>query len=353
MKSSASSLPLVLLLVSLLGAGLCPAVGSQDSRGASPQPCPCSPQSDAAEPAGLQANADDPPAAAGREELRVAAVQLSIDAADLSSFAAFRSHIMALLLRSLAFQPDLIVFPEYTSVFLTLVPYYPTIRDSRSVEEALARIAARDPLVQDFKDLFLLNSGLTERAMQALFASLARRYNIAVLAGTYFARDDRDGGVRLVNRAVLFDREGRTVYSQDKVYLTPFEEKLLGISAGTIHAAFPVTLGEHKVGITICRDTFFGVWEKALAGSDLWIDVKANGTLFTLEERRRFLEAVPARIAASDVPYGLTVCLTGSLLDLLWEGESSLVGKDSGGTIHFLRRAASPAEEEILLLTVP
>jgi predicted amidohydrolase len=352
MKSVASGLPFVLLLASVLGVVFCPAAESQDSRGASQQSRPYGLKSVAAEPAGLPASHEDPPSAPRRRELRVAAVQLSIASADLSSFTAFRSHLENLL-RSLAFQPDLVVFPEYTSVFLTLVPYYATIRDSGSVEEALARIAARDPLVKDFRDLFLLNSGLTERAMEALFAPLARRCKTAVLAGTYFAQDEQGGGVRLVNRAVLFDSAGRIVYCQDKVYLTPFEEEVLGISAGRAREVLPFTLGEHKVGLTICRDTFFEIWEQVLTGSDLWIDIKANGTLFTAEERQRFLKALPARIGASNVPYGLTVCLTGSLLDLLWEGESSVLGKGPGGTVRFLRRAACPAEEEILLLTVP
>jgi len=285
-------------------------------------------------------------------DLRIAAVQLEIQRSDLRSFSAFRSHIEALVMRSIAFKPDLIVFPEYTSVFLALIPYYPEVLASNSAVEGISRITAQDPLIGGFRDLFLFNSGLVERAMEEIFAAFARQYNVPILAGTYFAWSGEGREVRLVNRAVVFDREGRTAYTQDKVYLTPFEEQLLGISPGLLQEAAPVVLNGYRIGITICRDTFFRPWVEVHSGSDLWIDIKANGTSFNGEEQERFLRAVPARIAESDIPYGLTVCLTGSLLDLLWEGQSSLVSKDREQGFRFVERATSASEEEILFLSI-
>jgi predicted amidohydrolase len=286
------------------------------------------------------------------QDLRIAAVQLEIQRSDLRSFSAFRSHIEALVMRSIAFKPDLIVFPEYTSVFLALIPYYPVIRASKSAEEGISRITSQDPLIGGFRDLFLFNSGLVERAMEEIFAAFARQYNVAILAGTYFAWSGEGREVRLVNRTVIFDQEGKTAYTQDKVFLTPFEEQLLGVSPGLLQEAAPVVLNGYRIGITICRDTFFRPWVEVHSGSDLWIDIKANGTAFTGEEQERFLRAVPARIAESDIPYGLTVCLTGTLLDLLWEGESSLVSKDLEQGFRFVEKATSASEEEILFLSI-
>jgi hypothetical protein len=85
---------------------------------------------------------------------------------------------------------------------------------------------------------------------------------------------------------------------------------------------------------------------------DLWIDIKANGALYTQEERQRFLRAVPARITEGDIPYGLTVCLTGSLLDMLWEGESSLAFKEPGEQVRFVEKTSSASEEEILFISI-
>ena len=285
------------------------------------------------------------------QALRVAAVQLQIRQSDLVSFAAFRSHIEAIVSRCMEYEPDLIVFPEYTSVFLALVPYHALIQASESAEEGLARISDQDPLIDGFRDLFLLNSGLVERAMEEIFASLARRYGIAIIAGTYFAWSGTEQAA-LVNRLVVYDGNGRVSYTQDKVYLTPFEEQPLGISAGSLDRARPIVLQGYEVGITICRDTFFPAWLQVHSGVDLWIDIKANGTAFTQEERERFLRAVPARIREGGIPYGLTVCLTGSLLDLLWEGQSSLAGLDPVEGTRFVEKAGSATGEEILFLSI-
>jgi predicted amidohydrolase len=284
--------------------------------------------------------------------LRVAAVQLKIEQSDLRSFAAFRSRIEALVMRSMAFEPDLIVFPEYTSVFFTLIPYYPLILEAESAEDGLSRISARDPLINGFRDLFLINSGLAERVMEEVFASLARRHEVVIIPGTYFAWSRRGEEAALVNRLVVFDPSGGISYTQDKVFLTPFEEQLVRISPGELEQAEPIVVQGHRIGITICRDTFFSDWLQVHSGVDLWIDIKANGVVYTEEERRRFLRAVPARIAEGDIPYGLTVCLTGSLLDMVWEGESSLARKDPGEEVRFVEKTVSPSREDILFFSI-
>jgi predicted amidohydrolase len=284
--------------------------------------------------------------------LRVAAVQLEIRQSDLRSVEVFRSRIESLVMRCLPFQPDLIVFPEYTSVFLALIPYYPVIRESASAEEGIERLSARDPLIAGLRDLFLLNSGLTERLMEDIFATLAGRHGVAIIPGTYFAWSGPEGGADLVNRVVVYDNNGEIVYTQDKVFLTPFEEHLLGISPGLLERAEPIVIQQKRIGITICRDTFFSQWQQVLSGVDLWIDIKANGAVFTEQERQGFRRAVPARIEEGDIPFGLTVCLTGSLLDMIWEGESSLARNDPGEEIRFVERAASASEEEILFFSI-
>ena len=61
---------------------------------------------------------------------------------------------------------------------------------------------------------------------------------------------------------------------------------------------------------------------------------------------------MPARISEGDIPYGLTVCLTGSLLEMLWEGESSLAFKEAGEPVRFVEKASSASDEEILFLEI-
>ncbi|MBN1835783.1 MAG: hypothetical protein JW820_08025 [Spirochaetales bacterium] len=290
--------------------------------------------------------------------LRVAAVQLSVHLEMLRSLETYSAHMEAALEAALACRPDLVVFPEYTGVFLSLIPYYRELAGASTVEEGLERVRRREPLVGSLRDLFLLNSGWTERALEAVFATAARKSGAVILAGSFFAWAEGESGPRLTNRAVVFGADGSRIYYQDKVYLTPFEEDLLGLSPGSLSVVEPFPVSRGRVGVTICRDSFFSEWEAQLAGSDLWVDIKANGTAYTQEEQERFQRALPARIRSGDVPFGLTVCLTGSLFDLVWEGQSSLVRKQlsAGGGIPevvTLRKATSAREQEILLLSVP
>jgi predicted amidohydrolase len=294
----------------------------------------------------------DPPAPAGPPFLRVAAVQLHLTEPMLRSFAAFEERIAALTAAAAAHEPDLIVFPEYTGVFLALVPYASAWGggEDLTVETAFAAIRRREGLAGSLKELFLLNSGLTERAVDEIFGGLARRFRVPVLAGSYFAYEGKPGGRgELRNRAVLFGPAGERLYSQDKVFLTDYESALLGLAPGRREEARPFVIAGRSLGLTVCRDTYDPGWEEHFRDLDLWIDIKANGAAFDRQERQSFQRALPARIAASGVPLGLTVCLTGEFLELFWEGESSLVRREAEG-VRYLWRAADPKAEEIALL---
>jgi predicted amidohydrolase len=291
---------------------------------------------------------------AAQPPLRVAAVQLRINAEMLSSFAAYRERVASLVQQAAAFEPDLIVFPEYSGVFLALVPYAAAWSGGGevSMEEAFAVIRRREPLAGSLEELFLLNSGLAGRALNAVFGGLARRYGVHILAGSYFAREEGPGGkAELRNRAVVFGPGGKRVYSQDKVFLTDFESGLLHLSPGSRRDAIPFRIAGRSLGLTLCRDTYDSGWVPHFQDVDVWIDIKANGVAYGEQERQSFLRALPARIEAGDVPLGLTVCLTGEFLDLFWEGESSLVRKESG-SLRFLWRAQDPRGEEIAPLVL-
>lgn len=290
---------------------------------------------------------------AGQTPLRVAAVQLSIHVQDLTSISAYRARIESLVESCLPYQPDLILFPEYASAFLALVPYGARLARFATVGQALRDIMATEPLVGSLADLFLLNSGMAERTARELFGGLARRHRVAIGAGTLFAADRQAGGARLVNRALLFDRQGELLHAQDKVLLTDFEAEILDVQAGSLEQVAPFVFENRRIGLTICRDTYLQDWEQSFAGCDLWVDLKGNGEPFTEQARERFGRALPARLGGTDVPYGLTVCLTGRLFELAWEGESFLVSRGSDGRVRTVARAASAQGEEVLLVVIP
>lgn len=255
---------------------------------------------------------------------------------------------------------DLIVFPEYTSVFLSL---------AYAAGPALAG-------VEQFADLFTLldepnrttksMSGFTDRIAIApafeialevarrgnpevdrFWKTIAKQYEVDIVAGTYFAIDSISG--RLKNRSIVFSRNGRLLYFQDKVFLTPFEIDMIGLSPGFVGKARTFAIRGQEVAITICRDSFFEVWERNFAEATLWFDIKANGTEYTEDEAKLFQTALPERIGATGVPIGGTACLTGRFFDLFWEGESSIVVFDESDGFRFTAIAGSHDRESVVL----
>ena len=260
----------------------------------------------------------------------LAGIQLNISEATYRNEQAFSSAMDAEIERAVeAYKPDVVVFPEYTSVFLALTPFARQIGMSNTLEDAFLEIHRTNQSYRSIQELFFDQAPRVKAAMDRIWGSLAQKYSVHIVAGTWFARH----GDQLRNRMALYGPDGDLMYSQDKVFLTEFETEVVHLSPGTVRSARPVLIGESLVGTTICRDTFFDEWDEPFSVADVWIDIKANGTAYTPEEEIQFQDALPARMEASGVPIGLTVCLTGHFLDLFWEGKSFSV-KNNGRVFH-------------------
>lgn len=218
----------------------------------------------------------------------------------------------------------LVIFPEYTSVFMSLDRFAPVIEEYESVLEAW-QVVSKSEGYRSISDLFRKNSYHTYRMLER-WKALARQYDCYLVPGSFFVYDH--GLQEVVNRLVVISPEGTILYYQDKVFTTEFEQQILGLGSSAVRRADPIWIAGKKIAFTICRDTFFEKWEDRFGSVDLWVDIKANGVEFTKEQRKLFGQAVPERVENTDSSYGLTVCLTGSFLSLLWEGESSLVDSD-------------------------
>lgn len=280
----------------------------------------------------------------GDNGLAVTGVQLHIDesiyASPVSFEAAMRGELEAVC--SGPDRPDLVVFPEYTSVFLAAADYFPVIEETETFEEAIAEIGLEDAGIRTLYDFFKEAAGPTEVRLDRIWGKLAREFGIAIAAGTCFRTEaDEAGNTELRNTLLIYGPKGRRIYEQDKVYLTDFEKTVIGLSPGCEEEAAPVQLQGYDIAFTICRDSFFSSWEDNFKGAVAWISIKANGVTFDREARRSFQEALPERIAESDVPYGMVVCLNGRFLDLFWEGESSVI-VDAGEKVRIVERARTP-----------
>jgi predicted amidohydrolase len=307
----------------------------------------------------------------GEAGLEVVAVQLAVDEKLSRSQWAFRARMRNIVCKAVRdYQPDLLIFPEYTNVFPALSPYYDQIRKADTFKEALEAIREKHPEIESFKEVFLHEEEAVEEQMQQVWAELARRWELTIVAGTYFAaagptdtqpaapgqpdqphENEPTDTTELRNRAVVYGPTGSILYYQDKVYLTGFERDILELSPGESRDAGTFPVDGSEVALSICRDTFFDEWELRFQEADLWIDLKANGTRFTEEERSRFQRALPERIAESPVDWGVTVCLTGTYLDLLWEGESAFV-RAHGEGVQIVQRSRNPQDADLVYLRI-
>ena len=262
----------------------------------------------------------------GDSELKLLGIQLKITEAMYVSADAFERAIGSEILKATAAHDvDIVIFPEYTSVFLALIPYALEVKHAETFFEAFSAIQLKDPSLDSIQELFMRQSRRVEMTMDSIWGSLAEKHSVFIIAGTWLAKTDD----RLRNRMAMYGPSGQLIYSQDKVFLTDFELDILNLSPGHIEAAKPVSVNGYLVGTTICRDTFFPEWNILFSDVDIWIDIKANGASYTTEEEARFFDALPARIEESGVPKGLTVCLTGEFLDFFWEGKSFTVVNDN------------------------
>ncbi len=259
--------------------------------------------------------------------LTVAGIQYEIDINNYKSLNGFFTGVEEILDEVLSScDPDLIIFPEYTGVFVQLIPYYSKVKAYDSFASALGSIVQSDNDVDNLTDVFQNTEEILASALSR-WAELSSEYGVYILAGSFFVPDEEDGSVR--NRTYVFNPAGGLEYTQDKVFLTEFETEIVGLEPGKISEAELFHVSGYSIGVSICRDTYFPDWEERFQDAFLWIDIKANGEIFDREQQRSFMRALPARIAESNVDYGMTVCAVGSYLDLLWEGRSSVIEADN------------------------
>jgi predicted amidohydrolase len=276
-------------------------------------------------------------------------VQFEVTEETFVSEATFRASVARQVERAVAEGSELVVFPEYSGVFLAALPYGDEVAESNTVRGALRRISQESGRPISLKSIFLDAAPAVSARMDRVFGGLAAKHEVYILGGTYFEASRTDSGERrLTNRAVVYGPAGGRVYEQDKVFLTPFERELIGLNPGSIRGADGFSLDGVSVGITICRDTFFEIWNPVHEDRHVWIDIKADGVSYDEVARRRYLATIPERLAETDVPFGVTVSLVGTYLELFWEGRTSMVSWD-GGELDLLDRSDFVRRAEVVV----
>ncbi len=135
-------------------------------------------------------------------------------------------------------QIDLAVFPEYGSVELV------SLLNRELQQDAYAQIRAMEVFYEPFMDLY---------------RGLARKYGMSVVAPSYPVKV----GKKMINRAYVFTPSGLAGY-QDKLFMTPFESREWGVSAGEPELTL-FRSAKGSFGVQICYDSEFGIGAHELA----------------------------------------------------------------------------------------
>lgn len=228
--------------------------------------------------------------------LEICAFQTSLDSQIYSDYTAYTSQLSEMIFNNPGI--DFYIFPEYTSA----VALISNLDDPSSLDstELINNINKWNIRIYDF------------------WENLAKITDAYILAGSTLI--ERDG--KLYNRALLFSPRGLEYY-QDKVFLGDPEKELLELSAGEKKNVHSFLIKGKKIGLTICRDTYYSVWNEAFKDIDLWIDIKGNELPYSKEY---FDDALPSRLREHPgTPFGLTLCTTGSFLGFEFTGYSFLI----------------------------
>lgn len=281
------------------------------------------------------------------DEVTVAVAQMEINEELYRSVSVFEKTVRDVVALALKEDADLVVFPEYLNVFLPSMLYSEELARSRTVEGLARRILAGNSRDERLRDLLVESSSWTRAVMDRVYGELAARHGVHILAGTYFAAESD----RLTNRSVVYGPDGGVIHEQDKVYLTDFERDLLGLNEGYIRDVDSLTVEGFEVSVTICRDLFFSVWEDIHRETDIWIDLRAEGSPWE-QGREDFTRVLPERMSRAGSDYGITAALTGAFLDLFWEGRSVVFEQDRRGHVGTVARARSHRGQEVIVVTL-
>jgi predicted amidohydrolase len=256
-----------------------------------------------------------------------------VDPVDYRSLAAFRDRVEEVVVEAKErYDAEFLVFPEYVSTFALFTD---VIDDGGELEgeklppgvvTVLSDPDSPESRMEEVHEFVAASAERRGERILSIWRRVARRHGVWILAGSGFVPAAGEEGVH--NRLWVIDDSGRVTYQQDKVFLTEYERKILGVVPGEVEEARPFEVEGVELSVTTCRDSYFEAWEEQFGAVDAWIDVRANGELWDESVRRRFDTALPERIARTDVDVGLSTSLNGRFLDLFWQGPAFVVGPE-------------------------
>lgn len=286
-------------------------------------------------------------------QISIACVQARVTLADFFTEQSFRSLTASLMEQATASMPAdgprLVVFPEDYASGCLFIGEEETIKDSSSLRGAVASMVRRHftgvmgqrlrhrvgwvralmlHRVQDAAELYFKT-----------FSELAKAHNAYVLGGSVLLPelDTADGrmepqGSDVYNVAYLFGPDGTVLGSQRKTFLIDLEgSEGLDLCPGAVEDLAVIDTELGRIGIAICFDAFQApVIERLKAlDVDIFLQPSANPGPWNDWQQEDWLNGMWKAVVEEGVAmYGVNPMLVGNLLDVEFEGQSSIVCRD-------------------------
>jgi predicted amidohydrolase len=298
--------------------------------------------------------------------------------------------------------PCLAVFPEMIGTFLPLVNRLDLVRDAKTTDEALGRVARgavwniigamiRGKTLHRTRAFLGAVAPEVRRMYRNAFSRFAQRYNAWTVAGSVLLPRNACGDLaddflpsdgRIYNTSYIFNPRGRHVGVVRKVNLVPTVEDTMGLSPGYKHDLWPVSTPFGPIGTLICYDGFriahtsnepqfcpllshfddhgcrivaqpaanFWPWE------DPWTFQGATGAMKRREQwiAEGLLSQMEQTPLAS-LQYAITAQLIGQIFDNHFDGRSQILERTANGArvlAEAPRGDISPETETVVLQVV-
>ena len=298
--------------------------------------------------------------------------------------------------------PCLAVFPEMIGTFLPLVNRLDLVRDAKTTDEALGRVARgalwdivgamiRGKTLHTTTAFLLAVAPEVRRLYRNAFSRFAQRYNVWTVAGSVLLPRNACGDLaddfsasdgRIYNTSYIFNPRGRHVGVVRKVNLVPTIENTMGLSPGYKQDLWPVSTPFGQIGTLICYDGFrvahtqnepgfqpllthydnhgcrivahpsanFWPWE------DPWTFQGVNGSMKRHEQWvNEGLLSHMDQIPLTSLQYAITAQLLGQVFDNHFDGRSQILERTADGAkilAEAPRGDVSPDAETVVLRMV-
>lgn len=298
--------------------------------------------------------------------ISIACVQARVTLPDFYTEESFRSLTEQLMDRATASMPDntprLVVFPEDYASGCLFVGDEDALKDASSLRGAVASLVRRHftgvmgqrlrHRVGWVRALALHRAQDAAKLYFDTFSELARAHNAYVLGGSVLlpelvtddGRLDPRGG-DVFNVSYLFGPDGKVLGSQRKAFLIDLEgSEGLDLCPGAVEDLSVIDTELGRIGIAICFDAFQEPVIERLKGMDvdIFLQPSANPGPWNDWQQEDWLNGTWKAVVDQGIAvYGVNPMLVGNLLDVEFEGQSSIVCRDTARLAELMRDGGS------------